>query len=105
MYKFVLAALFFVLSPGVLLTLPAGSKGIFMSGQTSVVAALVHALVFVIVYTMVMKYMGVNEGFAACSASNCASPKVCNAGKCCTVSTVRRSNGTTSTNYSGCTTT
>ena len=77
MYKFVLVVLFFVLSPGVFLTLPAGSKGIFMSGQTSVVAALVHALVFVLVYTMVMKYMGINEGFAACNATNCLSPKSC----------------------------
>ena len=43
------AILFFVLSPGVLLTLPPGSKGVFMSCQTSVLAALVHAVVFVIV--------------------------------------------------------
>jgi hypothetical protein len=42
------AVLFFVLSPGVLLTLPPGSRGIFMSGQTSVLAALVHAVVFLI---------------------------------------------------------
>jgi hypothetical protein len=41
--------LFFVLSPGVLLTIPPGSKGLFMSGQTSVVAALVHAVVFIVV--------------------------------------------------------
>jgi len=46
---FLLAALFFILSPGVLLTLPAGSKGIFMSGQTSIAAAIVHALVFVFI--------------------------------------------------------
>ena len=49
--KFVsLAVLFALLSPGLLLTLPAGSKGIFMSGQTSVAAALVHAVVFAAVY-------------------------------------------------------
>jgi len=41
--------LFFVLSPGVLLTIPSGSKGLFLSGQTSVLAALVHAVVFVVV--------------------------------------------------------
>jgi len=45
----VLAALFFVLSPGVLLTLPPGGKGIFMSCQTSVMAAFVHAIVFAVV--------------------------------------------------------
>jgi hypothetical protein len=38
--------LFFVLSPGVLLTIPAGPRGLFFSGQTSVTAALVHAVVF-----------------------------------------------------------
>ena len=43
-----LALLFFLISPGVLLTLPAGSKGLWMSRQTSVASALVHALVFVV---------------------------------------------------------
>ena len=57
MYKFLLAVLFFLLSPGVLLTLPAGSKGIWMSGQTSIAAALVHSLVFVIVLVLAKKYM------------------------------------------------
>lgn len=70
MYKFLLAALFFLLSPGVLLTLPAGSKGIWMSGQTSIAAALVHALVFVIVLTVFKKYLWKREGFfATCSSS------------------------------------
>ena len=41
--------LFFVLSPGVLLTIPPGRGGLFLSGQTSVAAALVHAVVFVAV--------------------------------------------------------
>ena len=41
--------LVFVLSPGVLLTIPSGSRGLFFSGQTSVLAALVHAIVFVAV--------------------------------------------------------
>ena len=56
-----LAALFFVLSPGVLLTLPPGSKGIFFSGQTSLVAAFVHALVFILVATCCRRYFA--EGF------------------------------------------
>ena len=43
-----LAVLFFVLSPGVLLTLPPGSRGILASGQTSLAAAAVHALVFMV---------------------------------------------------------
>lgn len=43
-------ALFIVLSPGLLLTLPSGSKGVFMSMQTSVPAILLHALIFACVY-------------------------------------------------------
>lgn len=39
-------ALFVVLSPGLLLTLPPVGKKMFMSGQTSVQSVLVHALVF-----------------------------------------------------------
>lgn len=43
----VLATLLFILlSPGLLLTLPAGSKGVVMSGQTSLFAILVHAALF-----------------------------------------------------------
>jgi hypothetical protein len=38
--------LFIVLSPGLLLTIPPMSKGLFMSGQTCVLAVLVHAVVF-----------------------------------------------------------
>jgi hypothetical protein len=44
-----LVLLFVLLSPGVLLTLPPGGKGVFMSGQTSLVAAAVHAFVFAFV--------------------------------------------------------
>ena len=47
---FVPVILFVLLSPGVLLTLPAGSKGFYMSRQTSLRAVLVHALVFLGVY-------------------------------------------------------
>ena len=47
MLHLVAGLLFFLLSPGVLLTIPAGSRGLFASGQTSVLAAAVHAVVFV----------------------------------------------------------
>ena len=40
------AILFFLLSPGVILTIPPGNRGLFFSGQTSIVAAAVHAVVF-----------------------------------------------------------
>jgi hypothetical protein len=42
----VLLVLFIVLSPGILLTLPPVGKQIFMSGQTSLLAVLVHAIIF-----------------------------------------------------------
>jgi hypothetical protein len=58
--------LFVVLSPGILLTLPAGSKGIIMSCQTSLLAVLVHAVVFYIALMVVPSYV---EGFADVSAA------------------------------------
>jgi len=51
------AALFIVISPGFLLTLPPGKKGIWMSGQTSVAAVLVHAIVFVVVGHLLWNYI------------------------------------------------
>jgi hypothetical protein len=49
--------LFFLLSPGVLLTIPPCSKGLFVSGQTSVLAAAVHAVVFVVVSCLVWHHI------------------------------------------------
>ena len=70
------AILFFVLSPGVLLTLPPGSRGIFMSHQTSVLAAAVHALVFAAVsYHLWPK---THEGFENCPPTM----KACPSGSC-----------------------
>jgi hypothetical protein len=57
MNTFALAALFFLLSPGVVLTLPPSSKGLFFSGQTSVAAAIVHALVFVLAVHYLSRYV------------------------------------------------
>ena len=72
---FLLAALFFLLSPGVLLTLPAGSKGVWMSGQTSVAAAIVHALVFVLVLHFVKRQLHYMEGFG--SGASCPKGRRC----------------------------
>ncbi len=58
---FAVAALFFLLSPGVILTLPPGNKGMFFSCQTSIAAAIVHALVFVLVMCYLKPYL--TEGF------------------------------------------
>jgi Protein of unknown function (DUF3339) len=57
-------ALFVLLSPGFLLTIPAGSKGLFMSGQTSVAAVLVHGLVFALALYLVELYSWKVLGFA-----------------------------------------
>jgi hypothetical protein len=63
MMKYViLALLFFVLSPGVLLTLPPIGKKWYMTGQTSTTAAIVHAIVFAVVL-YALSYFGVFEGF------------------------------------------
>lgn len=47
---FVPAALFVLLTPGLLLTLPPKNGGIWMSGQSSPVAVGAHALVFALVF-------------------------------------------------------
>ena len=46
----VTTTLFLALSPGLLLTLPPGSGGVFRSGQTSPQSVLVHALVFSLIF-------------------------------------------------------
>lgn len=55
--KFVVAVLLFiVLSPGLLLTIPPGSRGILYSGQTSLAAIVVHALLFGLLYRILMAF-------------------------------------------------
>jgi hypothetical protein len=51
----VTTALFVILSPGILLTLPPGSSGVFTSGQTSLAAAVTHSLVFALVFALLRK--------------------------------------------------
>ena len=65
--------LFFVLSPGVLLTIPSGSRGLFFSGQTSVLAALVHAVVFVAVAYLLSSAA---EGFTSNMNTNTNMPNL-----------------------------
>jgi hypothetical protein len=80
---FALAALFFLLSPGVILTIPAGSKGLFFSCQTSIAAAIVHALVFVLVLCYLKPYL--SEGFEdgpALGTTSCPQGTVRVAGAC-----------------------
>jgi hypothetical protein len=67
-----LAILFFLLSPGVIVTLPPVG-GLFFSGKTSVLAAAVHAVVFVLVLCFLKTYVKpVREAFGNMpSGANC----------------------------------
>ena len=60
--------LFILLSPGVLLTLPPVGGKIWMSGKTSLIAVLVHAVVFYVLLSMRRQIPVINvifEGFEA----------------------------------------
>jgi hypothetical protein len=60
---FISAALFVLLSPGFLLTIPSAKGGLFMSGKTSVAAVVVHALIFAVVSHFVSQYYNSVQGF------------------------------------------
>ena len=47
--------LFILLSPGLLLSLPPGSGGVFRSGQTSVAAVITHAIVFALIFAVLRR--------------------------------------------------
>lgn len=70
----VLALLFFILSPGVLLTIPPVGKKIFMSGETSCMAALVHAIIFTLIFHL-LNNSGLLENFTTSSLSLNNRPK------------------------------
>ncbi len=76
--------LFVLLSPGVLLTLPPKGKGVWMSGQTSLVAVVVHAVVFALAFNY-LRGTGMFEGFqdAMAGADGCpAGMKKDSSGNC-----------------------
>ncbi len=49
-------ALFLMLSPGLLLTLPPGSGGVLRSGQTSLNAVLVPSVVFAVAFALLRRH-------------------------------------------------
>lgn len=51
----VTTALFVALSPGLLLTIPPGSGGIFQSGQTSIESVVTHSIVFAVVFALLRR--------------------------------------------------
>jgi hypothetical protein len=52
--------LFVLLSPGVILTLPPVGPKVFFSGKTSVLAVLVHAVVFAIASCLLVAQLKLN---------------------------------------------
>lgn len=79
----VLVILFFVLSPGVLLTLPPVGKKILMSGQTSITSALVHAVVFVGILYLIKENTQIMEEFKSCNLDkDCGEGYDCLNSKC-----------------------
>lgn len=82
-----IATLFFILlSPGVLLTLPPVGSKILMSGKTSLMAVLVHAVVFYVLLSCRHMIPLVNriEGFANSRniGDQCNSTNRCSVGYC-----------------------
>ena len=58
-----LIVLFVLLSPGVLLTLPPVGGQVFMSGKTSLIAVLVHAVIFALILNQLEFEFDETEGF------------------------------------------
>ena len=51
----VTATLFVILSPGLLLTLPPGSGGVFRSGQTSMLSVVLHSIVLAVLFAILRR--------------------------------------------------
>ena len=51
----VTTALFITLSPGLLLTIPQGSGGLFQSGQTSVESVMIHTVVYAVLFALLRR--------------------------------------------------
>ena len=82
---FLATVLFVLLSPGVLLTLPPVGGKILMSGKTSLIAVLVHAVVFYVLLSMRRSIPVINvifEGFSAEKGATCKEDKDCASNKC-----------------------
>lgn len=83
--------LFILLSPGVLLTLPPIGGRMFMTGKTSIMAVLVHAVVFYLILSYRRQIPVINvifEGFTGSGTKNagetCAKDDDCKGNLKCT---------------------
>lgn len=74
---FLATLLFVLLSPGLLLTIPAVGKSVFMSGKTTTIAVLVHALIFYIVlnFKEYIPILNMIDGFQDVQAATAAVTK------------------------------
>jgi hypothetical protein len=55
--------LFFLLTPGLVLTMPAEAGGLFFSKETSVVAISIHAILFIILFVVISRYINKNRSY------------------------------------------
>ncbi len=63
MYNYIiLGILFIILSPGIFLTIPPIGKKWWMTGQTSIKSALLHAVIFGLILFL-LNYYDIIEGF------------------------------------------
>jgi hypothetical protein len=82
--------LFIALSPGLLLTIPAVGKKVFMSGKTSIAAILVHAVLFylLLTYHKSIPILNMIEGFQTTKKGQgevCSTTSNCIAGLECRI--------------------
>ncbi len=59
----IFALLFIILSPGLFLTIPPIGKKWWMTGQTSIKAAIVHAFIFAFICYLLSNYNIIQENF------------------------------------------
>ncbi len=80
----VATVLFIVLSPGVLLTIPPGKGPLLVSGKTSLVAVLVHAVVFYLamMYLPTIGIEGMENPTKKASGVQCTVSSQCESGVC-----------------------
>jgi cytochrome bd-type quinol oxidase subunit 2 len=55
--------LFFLLTPGLVLTMPPEAGGLLFSKETSVVAICIHAILFIILFVVVSRYINKNRSY------------------------------------------
>jgi cytochrome bd-type quinol oxidase subunit 2 len=55
--------LFFLLTPGLILTMPPEAGGLLFSKETSVVAICIHAVLFIILFVVISRFINKNRSY------------------------------------------